>query len=286
MKIIFFGTPEFVIPVIEKLRDQHTVIALVTTPDQKVGRKQLVTPSPVSTYGETHAIPVFKPEKLTTAVLESLKELVPDLIVVASYGLIIPQSFIDLPRFGAINIHPSLLPKFRGASPIQATLLSGDAVGGVTVIQMDQELDHGPIIAQETYSIQPTDTTESLLPVLFTRGVEIFLDSLEAYTTKTLIPTIQDDSQATFCTRFTKEDGYITIEQLPDAATIDRMIRAFTPWPGVWTKLHIRGQELRVKLLPKQMLQVEGKNKVTVKEFLNGYPELREIVSKLFVTTN
>jgi methionyl-tRNA formyltransferase len=282
MNIIFFGTPEFVIPVIEKIRQQHEVVAIVTTPDQKVGRKQLITPSPVNVYGQEHTIPVMTPQQLNNETIEQLHTYNPDLIVVASYGKIIPKAVLEIPTFGAINIHPSLLPKFRGASPIPATILHGDAVGGVSIIKMDEELDHGPIIIKKEYNLSPTDTTETLLPILFIEGADALLEILDDYIKGNIKPTPQHDDEATFCGRFTKEDAYIDLENLPDKEIIDRMIRAYTPWPIVWTKINLNNQELRIKFFPNNIVQLEGGIKQTVKEFLNGYPETKELLSRIF----
>lgn len=283
MNIIFFGTPDFVIPVIEELKHKHSVIALVTTPDQKVGRKQILTPSPVKRYGEERHIPVLTPEQFNNETIEQLQSLTPELIVVASYGKIIPSPILDIPKYGAVNIHPSLLPDFRGASPIPATILRGDKVGGVTIIQMDEELDHGPIIAQKAYQMKPNDTTESLLPILFKEGSTMLLESLDDYISGKRTPIPQNHEKATFCDRITKEDAYIDLENLPDKETIGRMIRAYTPWPIAWTKMRIKNQESRVKFFPGNRVQVEGKNKMSVKEFLNGYSELEEVLKKILI---
>jgi methionyl-tRNA formyltransferase len=273
MNIIFFGTPEFVTPVITQLCKEHTVITLVTTPDQKVGRQQVVTASPVKQYGQEHNIPVLTPHALDIRVTEELSLLQPDVIIVASYGKIIPQSVLDVPKYGAINIHPSLLPKFRGASPIPATILSGDTVGGISVIKMDAELDHGPIIAQEEYILNPTDTTQILLPILFEKGIQILLKNLDAYISGTP-PVPQNHAHATFCGRFTKEDAFIDMNNLPNKEMLDRMIRAYTPWPIVWSIVTIKNQELRIKLFPGNIVQLEGRNKMPVTELLKGIPEL------------
>lgn len=292
MKVIFFGTPHFVVPILEKLLQTHEVLAIVTTPDQKVGRKQILTPSPVkaayqkylneTTHEIQHPPHIFMPEDFST-LHSQLSNLKPDLFVVAAYGKIIPQQLIDIPVFGSINVHPSLLPKYRGPSPIQQALYDGEKVTGVTVIKMDAEMDHGPILAAEPYEIHPTDTFETLANHLFGKAAEILPSVIKAYTSGTMQPLPQDHQQATFTKRITKYNGYFDIGNPPTKEQLARMIRAYYPWPTVWTRVLISGKEKLLKFLPGDKLQLEGKNPMSVKDFLNGYPEFKEKISSLLL---
>jgi methionyl-tRNA formyltransferase len=283
MKIIFFGTPQVVIPLLQTLMKHFSLLAVVTAPDKKAGRKQLLTPSPVKKYIVDNALslPVLTSEKIDTETLKQVHSLQPDLFVVAAYGHILPEELLELAPFGAINIHPSLLPKHRGATPVPATILSADETTGVTIIKMDAQMDHGPIIAAHPYQVHETDTTESLLTHLFTLSATMLPDVITGFTSGKLIPRVQDETKATYSKKITKDDGFIDLENPPGKEKLDRMIRAYYPWPTVWTKVRIKNQESRIKVLPGNKIQMEGKNPVAVKDFTNGYPELKKVVEKL-----
>ncbi len=281
MNIIFFGTPEFVSPVISTLVENFSLVALVTTPDVESGRKKTLTPPPVKILGDQMGIPVLQPKKLDEQTIETLKAFKPDLFIVAAYGKIIPQSVLDIPRFGSINIHPSLLPKFRGPSPIQAVLLAGEKETGVTLIEMDEKMDHGPILEQVTVQLFPTDTLDSLHSSLFQKAAGMLPEVIRGYASGKRKGTEQLHERATYCKLVTKEDAFINPLHLPEKEHIDRMIRAYYPWPVAWTTLLFPdGKEYRVKFLPEKKIQVEGKSVVSIKEFLNGYPKLREEIEK------
>lgn len=292
-RIVFFGTPDFVIPVLKKLIDNFTVVGVVTAPDTIQGRKKLLTSSPVKQFALQHNIPVLQPEKLrpfregSTPVVEienwKLKIPQADLYVVAAYGKIIPQSILEIPKNGALNIHPSLLPKYRGTSPIQATLLNGDSMSGITIIKMDEKMDHGPILAQWEIPINPTDTFSSLHHSLFKDAAEGLSGVITDFLNNKITPTAQDEAEATFCEKITRESGYFDSENPPDPQTLDRMIRAYYPWPTTWTRVKLKnGEEKIMKLFPEGKIQMEGKNIVTMKEFLNGYPELKQLLERLW----
>ena len=281
MNIIFFGTPEFVAPVINSLAKNFSLVALVTTPDGESGRKKTLTPPPVKILGDQMGIPVLQPKKLDEQTVEKLQAFTPDLFVVAAYGKIIPQQVLDIPRFGSINIHPSLLPKFRGPSPIQAALLAGEKETGVTLIEMDEKMDHGPILDQVTVQLFPTDTLNSLHASLFQKAADMLPEVIRGYASGKRKGTEQSHESATYCKLVTKEDAFINPTTLPEKEYIDRMIRAYYPWPIAWTLLTFPdGKEYRVKFLPEKKVQVEGKSVVSIKEFLNGYPKLREEIEK------
>lgn len=302
MKIIFFGTPDFVIPVLKSLVANFTVVGIVTTPDTIQGRKKILTPTPVKVFAMKHDIPVFQPEKLKDGKsMENVKRseiplrgrqltmdnLDPDLFVVAAYGKIIPQEILNVPKYGAINIHPSLLPKYRGPSPLQATILNGEAKTGVTFIKMDEKMDHGPILQTLPVSIAPDET----FVTLHTRAFKIAADHLtiliKQFANGKIISQTQDESKATYCKMIKKEDGFIDLKNPPSIEKIDRMIRAYYPWPSVWTRLHqdSGGQAKKgtiLKILPGKFVQLEGKKPVDLKTFLVGYPQFRPQLERLF----
>lgn len=268
MKVIFFGTDDFVLGVFHFLTINHQLLAAVTTPDQLVGRHQTLTPSPIKVAAQAKNIPVFTPEKLDQDTVSSLQQLKPDLIVVASYGKIIPQAILDIPKLGALNIHPSLLPKYRGATPVQSAILNGDAITGVTVIKMDDKMDHGPIVVQKEFSIDKDDTFESLVNSLFDESAQLLPAAIEKLANKDTLQE-QNHDDATFVKLIKKEDGFFEIENPPAPEKLNQMIRAYFPWPNAWTKWNGKV----VKLYPGNLVQIEGKKAVSVKDFLNGYPD-------------
>jgi methionyl-tRNA formyltransferase len=280
LKIIFFGTPEFVIPVLSSLEKSFSVVGVVTAPDKKVGRKQILTPSAVKNAykGNGH---IITEEKFTSEVIGKIASLSPDLFVVAAYGKIIPKSVLDIPTYGAINIHPSDLPKYRGASPIQASILAGETESAVTIIKMDEEVDHGPILKKIPFTISADDTFSSVADASFRLAADNLSTIIDDFISGITQPVEQEHEKATFCGIIEKNDGFIDSNNPPSIEQIDRMVRAYYPWPVVWIMLPIAGKEQRVKLHPNNMLQVEGKNRITVKDFLNGYPELKDVVEKL-----
>lgn len=288
LKIIFFGTPDFVIPVLSTLQKNFSLVGIVTAPDKKVGRKQLLTPSPLKSWLQGDALDVqpkpkepkvFTPVSFDQKIIQSLKKLQPDLIIVAAYGKIIPQEIIDIPKFGSINIHPSLLPKYRGSSPIQSVILNGDKVSGISIIKMDKEIDHGPVIYAEEFSLSSIDTFETLSINMFLRSAGILLKIIPAYISGKLKPELQNHAIASYCNLMKKEDGYFSIDNLPKPEILNRMIRAYYPWPTAWTKwnpsqLHkdTPCEAKVIKFLPGNLVQIEGKKPILLKDFLNGYP--------------
>lgn len=268
LRIIFFGTPEFVLPVIQTLRDNFSLVGAVTTPDVPVGRKQKLTPSPVKLALQGQALKILTPEKLTDDVAKSLKQLQADLFVVAAYGKIIPQNILDIPQYGALNIHPSLLPKYRGASPIQNALLGGDEVSGVSIIKMDDKMDHGPLIFTKEIRLSQQDNFDTLSKKMFSEAARVLPEVIEDFISGKVVVKEQDEQQATFTKVIKKEDGYFDINNPPTSQKLDRMIRAYYPWPAAWT----RWNDKVVKFYPEGLIQIEGKHPVPLKDFLNGYP--------------
>ncbi len=273
LKIIFFGTPDFVIPVLQTLRENFDVVGVVTAPDQKVGRKQILTPSPIKLASKGLAFKgysqVFTPEKLDKSFLTTdYRLLTTDIFIVAAYGKIIPQFILDIPKFGALNIHPSLLPKYRGPSPIQAAILAGDKTSGISIIKMDFQMDHGSIIFTKQFSISDTDTFKTLSTKCFIEAAAFLPQVIRDFVEGKLEEKMQDEKLATYCKMVTKESGFFPIDNPPSSDQLDRMIRAYYPWPNVWTKW----SDKIVKFYPGGSVQMEGKKPVKLEDFLNGHP--------------
>jgi len=313
MKTIFFGTPDFVIPIAEALLQipHCPLVAVITNPDRPVGRKQILTPSPLKSWALKHDIGVIDSASMIY-IIEAIKKLAPDFGILAAYGKIIPKELIDLFPKGILVIHPSLLPKYRGASPTQAAIVNGDRETGVTIIKMDEKVDHGPIIAQFSEPIKEDDTNQSLRTRLFQKSAEVLITILPAWVEGRIKPRKQNHKEATFTKLLKKDDGFIPPQYLsaalegktldkpwlinfmdhypltPDPSTLARFIRAMDPWPGAYTnvKLKMKNEKLTkrlkifkahleekpVKRLVLDLVQLEGKNPVSWQEFQKGYP--------------
>ena len=278
MKYIFFGSPKFAEIVLQELLSANLKpVAVVTNPDRPVGRKRIITPPLVKTLAEKNNIPVLQPQKLSES-LEQLKEINADLFVVAAYAKIIPQSVLDLPKFGTLGVHPSLLPKYRGSSPIQASILEGEAETGVAIFQIDKEVDHGAVYAKTILEIAPQETYESLEEKLATLGGVLAAEIMPMVVNKEIVPTEQNHEAATFTKKFSTEDGFIDSEKLKkalevggaEAIEIDRKVRALAHEPGVWTMENKKRMKIwKTKILSDGKLKLletqhEGKNRVTL----------------------
>lgn len=313
-KTIFFGTPDFAVPVLAALAELPFIkmIGVVTQPDKPVGRKQALTPSPVKVWAEKNAMTVWQPKSLKTQhALDQIKALAPDLCVVVAYGKIIPANLLDIPSYGWLNVHASLLPKYRGASPIQAAILNGETDTGITLMKIDAGLDTGPIIDQITLKMDSQENFQTLHDKLRQLGANMIKQSLLPYLTGQLQPKAQDDKQATVTKIITKEDGRIDWKK--SAVQIDRQIRAYSPWPGAycfWTLPKKGPAELRLKILAAKpinsahrllagqiakdggkiivgcgqdtleldLVQLEGKKPLPIEIFIKGYPEFIQTV--------
>ncbi len=232
-RIVFMGSPAFSLPVLEKLVEGYPVAGVVTQPDRPAGRGQVLTPPPVKELAERLHIPVIQPNRLKEpAAVENLVSWKPDLIVVAAFGQILRQNVLDLPPYGCINVHASLLPRWRGAAPIQAAILHGDPETGVSIMKMDAGVDSGPVLAQKAVAILPDDTTDSLSARLSVVGADLMAETLPGYLAGRIIPQPQDESQATRAPMIKKEDGLLVFN-LP-AVDLERKVRAFNPWPGTF----------------------------------------------------
>lgn len=314
-KIVFFGTPDFAAIILKKLiNSPHKPIACITQPDKKVGRKQEITAPPVKKLCLAHNIPVLQFEKIRDKnTITRIKNFNPGLIITAAYGKILPKEILDLPKFGCINIHASLLPKYRGASPIQAVILSGDKKAGVTIMNMAEKMDTGSIIAERDLLVYNNDTSQTLHNKLANLGADLLLDILPKILNRQISPKPQNEKQATYTKIIKKEDGKINWRN--EAIKIDRQVRAYFPWPGTFTffKKNSKNILLKIKqisiLNPKvrcavnskpgelfktrdnklaiscgigslifEKVQVEGRREITGSDFLRGYPEVKSFM--------
>lgn len=236
---VFMGTSDFAVPVLECIINNEylNLKAVITQPDKEVGRKKIITPSPVKVYSQKANLTVLQPKKIKDPnFIIKLKDINPGLIVVAAYGQILPQEIIEMPKYGCINIHASLLPKYRGASPIQTAILNGDEETGVTIMKMDMGLDTGDIISREKVKIKNSDTAQDLQNELSKLGAKLFMQTLPDYLDGKIKPFEQDDSKATITKLLTKRDGEINFKE--NAKDIERKLRAFTYWPGIYILLN------------------------------------------------
>ena len=242
--IVFMGTPQIAASTLERLLDgPDRVVGVVTQPDRPVGRGQKSAPSPVRRIAETRGLPVIAAEKIRTPeFLEALRSWRPEVIVVVAYGRILPKTILDLAPHGCLNVHYSLLPKYRGAAPAAWTIINGEREGGVTTMQLVEKMDAGKIYLQEALPLAPDETTGSLQNRLTPVGVRLLLETLRGLKDGTLVGREQDESQATLAPILKKADGLIDWA-LP-AAVIERRVRGLNPWPGSYT--YINGKMLKV----------------------------------------
>jgi methionyl-tRNA formyltransferase len=302
LNLVFCGTPGFAVPTLERLAEAGFRVHLVVTqPDRPKGRGLELVPSPIKLCALKLEVPVVQPESIKNnadfrAQLTALK---PDAVIVVGYGRIIPQWMLDLPPLGNINLHASLLPKFRGAAPIQWAIAQGETITGVTTMKIDAGLDTGDILLQQEIPIAPEDTTETLAPKLATAGADLMVETLGGLQANTIHPREQNETQATLAPILKKEDGLIDFSR--PAPEILNCLRAFQPWPGAYSKFRGKtlqiwkataqnrrlplselkveddrllvgcGRETAIELLE---LQLEGKKRTPVSDFLRGYRPL------------
>ena len=235
-KIVFMGTPDFSTGVLEMLIQEYDVIAVVTQPDRPVGRKKILTPPPVKKVALEHNIPVYQPEKLNnSSELEEIINLKPDLIVTAAFGQLLPKSLLNAPKHKAINVHASLLPKYRGGAPIHYAVMNGEKKTGITIMYMAEKLDAGNIISQDEVEILENDTVGEVHDKLATLGTELLKKTLPTIFNGTNDSIVQDDSLATFASNISREDE--RIDWTKDAQTIHNHIRGLSPWPVAYTTM-------------------------------------------------
>lgn len=239
MRIVFMGTPDFAVTTLQALIGSgHEVIAAVSQPDKPIGRKAELRPTPVKAAAMEAGIPVLQPQRLRDPEFtEHLEQLAPDVIVVAAYGKIIPGFILELPRYGCLNVHASLLPKYRGAAPIQWAILDGEEETGVSIMQMNEGLDTGDILTVSKVKIERTETGGSLFDKLAAEGGRLLVETLGLLEKGEVKPQPQPaDSPTPYARMIVKEDGRIDWNR--DAAAIERQVRGLDPWPGAWTRLN------------------------------------------------
>jgi len=279
-KFVFFGTPEFAAIVLEKIIAAGFIpSAVLCNPDRPVGRKKIITPPPTKVLAEKNNIKVYQPEKLEISPpaggldLEIGKI---DFAVVAAYSKIIPKKILEIPRLGTIGVHPSLLPKYRGASPIQSAILAGEKETGVTLFLTDEKVDHGPILAKRELTMTNDDDYDNLQKRLADLAADLLIETLPKFLTGEIKPRTQNESEATYTKKFRAEDGFVDLEILRQAQDgtspgqpeiILRKIRALNPEPGVWTIIPPTGGGKRTKILEAEIangklrikkIQIEG----------------------------
>ncbi len=299
MKIVFFGTSNVALPVLETLYRHHDVAAVITSPDAASGRKQTLVESPVSVLAKEMDIELLKPEKVkgNADFLAQLQRLRADIFVVVSYGKILPLEVINLPPHKTLNVHFSLLPKYRGASPIQYALLNGESQTGTSIFVLDEKMDTGPIVAQKAVAVEADDNFVTLSQRLAYLSAQLLLDILPKYVSGEAVPVPQDEALSSYTKIINKADGQVDWQK--SAFEIYNQFRAFYPWPGVWTlwngkKMKILDCEAKKaepglplgvagtdgwvgcggnSVLRLKLVQLEGKSQVGMAAFLNGYPK-------------
>lgn len=303
MKTVFMGSPAFAVPALQSLMsNQYDIRAVYTQPDRPTGRGREVTACPVKRFAVSQGMRVIQPESLKGPVEAGLlAEMKPDIIIVAAYGQILPDTVLELPRYKCINIHPSLLPLYRGPSPLAATILNGDSVTGVTIMLIERKVDSGPILSQEEMAILDEDTAESLSERLAVMGARKLVETIPGWVTGKIEPRTQDDSRATYTRMEEKEDGLLDWDLT--AVDLWRRVRAYQPWPGCyldWPGGRLRvikavplpdpegGERGRVVALPRTaparvavrtaqgllglvIVQPEGKREMTAADFSAGH---------------
>jgi methionyl-tRNA formyltransferase len=300
-RIVFFGTPSFAIPTLEGLlRGPDKVVGVVTQPDREKGRGRKIVFSPIKELALQHGLNLLQPEKAKEGAFQkALKGLQPDLCVVVAYGQILPESVLKMPKYGAVNVHASLLPKYRGAAPIAWAILKGEKVTGVTTMVMDQGMDTGDILMQSEVPISAEDTCQTLQNRLADLGARLLIETLTKMKEGDIRPVPQDHSKATYAPPLKKEDGHIDWQK--EAEEIDLQVRAFNPWPGAFTRwedrlLRIYKGAVRERVLTGKIgtvvwvgsdfieveagkdaylikeVQLEGRKRMSTREFLSGHP--------------
>lgn len=300
MKIVFMGTPDFSVGTMEALIEAgHEIVLAVTQPDKPRGRGKKVSCSPVKETAMKHHIPVYQPRRIREPeCVEYLRGIDADIYVVIAFGQILPQEILDIPKYGCINVHASLLPKYRGAAPIQWAIIAGDKETGVTTMQMDAGMDTGDILLTEKVAIDPKETGGSLFDKLSKVGAELCVETLQAIEDHTVTPVRQDPEKATYTKMIQKQNG--EIDFLKSASEIECLIRAMNPWPSAYTHLGtkmlkiwdadvveedsdgIYGEIIRVEkdafyiktgkgVLKINEVQLEGKKRMDTASFLRGF---------------
>ena len=297
MRVIFMGTPDFAVGTLEEIiKAGHEVVLVVSQPDKAVGRSKALKYTPVKECAVAHGIEVYQPEKIRAAeCVDYLRQYQPDIIIVEAFGQIIPKTILDMPRFGCVNVHASLLPKYRGAAPIQWAVLNGEQVTGVTTMRMDEGLDTGDMIMKQEVIVDENETGGSLFDKLAEVGAKLCVKTIE---NGTAVYTPQDDALATHTGKIQKEMG--SIDWSKDAEVIERLVRGLNPWPSAYTRIDDKNLKIwRAKVISHEVkaapgcilkvtkdelevqtgngvlalleVQLEGKKRMTTDAFLRGY---------------
>ena len=297
IKIVFMGTPDFAVPIFKALADNYNVVAVVTQPDKKVGRKQILTPSPIKKASALYNIPVLQPVKIRNE-YDSILKYEPDMIVTCAYGQILPKELLDYPKYKSINVHASLLPKLRGGAPIHHAIMDGYNKTGITIMYMSVLMDRGDIISQSETTITKDDTLESLHDRLSEMGKDLLLKTLPNIISGNINPIKQDESKVTYGYNITKEDEKIDFTKT--SREVDNKVRALNPTPGAYTTINSKRMKvydvrisdryyantkpgtivgfekdgIRVVTKDKEVIltdiAIEGKKRCLVKDYLNG----------------
>lgn len=304
-KIVFAGTPDLAACVLASLLAEKSfeVVLVLSQPDMPVGRKQIIEATPVKALALEHGIEVLQPQKIGS-ISEYLRELAPDFLIVAAYAQLVPPEVLKIAKYESLNVHASLLPKYRGASVIQAPILNGDAETGVTIIRMVDKLDAGAIFAQQSLAIDKAETTESLTDKLAQLGGQLIVQTIKDIVAGKIEPIEQDPSLVTYVKKLTKADGLI--DWTREAVYLERFVRAMSPWPSAWTWMS--GRQLKILAISEiieldtykpgkvfvynnqlaiqtgkgavivSRLQAEGKRPMSSQEFVNGYSEIVGVI--------
>ncbi|MDR0921709.1 MAG: methionyl-tRNA formyltransferase [Lactobacillales bacterium] len=311
-KIVFMGTPDFSVPILEGLLEKgYEILAVVTQPDRPVGRKKVITPPPVKAAALQHGLKVLQPEKISNSPeMEELLAMDMDLIVTAAFGQFLPEKLLQAPKHGAINVHASLLPKYRGGAPVHYSIINGEAETGVTIMEMVKKMDAGDMLAQKALPITKQDNVGTMFDKLSALGKELLLDMLPHYLAGEITPVPQDESKATFSPNITREQEQISWNKT--AIEVDNQVRGMHPWPIAftvyggqrWKLFHTTPLSEETTTEPagtiiertkKQLwvaagngtvlqideLQPAGKGKLTTVEFLNGVGQSVKVGDKL-----
>lgn len=306
IRTVFFGTPDLAVPFLDALfaDADFEVCAVVTQPDEPVGRKQTLTAPPVKRLAEARGVELYQPTSLKLEEAAArLRTYDADLFVVVAYGKIIPASVLHIPRRGCVNVHPSLLPHYRGPTPLNAAIANGDAETGITIMQLDSGMDTGPVLAQISIALDPRETLPTLTDKVTKLGPPLLIQTLKGVTDGRVQPTPQDGSRASITTLLDRDAG--RIDWTKSCVEIDRLVRAYEPWPGTWTTIVRDGKPLRLKILRAEpsdrptvgpgrisivdqdlfiscadreikilSLQLEGKSAMQAADFVRGYSDM------------
>ena len=304
LSVIFFGTPKLAVPFLDRLNqeDSISIKAVISQPDKPVGRKHIQIPSPIKQYAQNNNLPLLQPKTLKSKnIFEEIKSIEAQMFIVVAYGNLLPKNILNLPHFGVVNVHPSLLPRHRGPSPIPFAIRLGDKQSGLSIMLLDEGMDTGPLLALKTIPISERETTTSFTEKIISLGPEFLLQTIKNYQDGLIKPIPQDNSKATQTYLLSRQDGRINWSLA--AQDIDRQIRAMNPWPSSWTIWQKKGQPIRLKILEVKItsfastkpagsvfvkddhlyvhtsdkaleiltLQIEGKSCISSSQFIHGY---------------